>query len=112
MSEMEAYTGRLIPVDRRGQDFDSWVQGLLGGKSLEELCAQSWDEALMEETEGFIHDRATDIVYEVERRRLDPSGFLLSERNEDGGYSFTVNYYNGGASFSEAVLAAVRAHRT
>lgn len=108
MSEMEAYSGRLIPVDRGGRDFGSWVQELLGGRSLEELGAYDWREALMEEAEGFIYDRATDTVYEVQRERLDPSGFLISERGADGSYSFTVSYYNGGASFSEAVLSAVR----
>lgn len=109
MSEMVTYRGRLIPVDRRGLGIEAWIRELLGWDSLDTRGYGDWFEALDEERYNqYVYDSATDTLYEVERERLDPYGFIEASRREDGSMDFTVSYYNGGASFGEAMEAVLR----
>lgn len=109
MSEMDTYRGRLIPVDRNGLEVEAWIQKLLGWNSLDERYYSDWFEALGEEHYNqYVYDSRTDMLYLVERERLDPYGFIEASRREDGSVDFTVSYYNGGASFDEVMEAAIR----
>lgn len=107
MSEMDTYRGRLTPVDRKGLGIEAWIQELLGWDSLGDYM--DWFEALDEERSNqYVYYSATDTLYEVERERLDPYGFVEASRREDGSVDFTVSYYNGGASFDEIMESAIR----
>lgn len=102
MSDVEAYKGKLVPVDLDGKSVDMWIQDELKNVDLENYMDLL--DALYEERNGqYFYDRAGDVLYEIHRTPLDPEGFVHSTANPDGSYSFTVSYYNGGASFEEVM---------
>lgn len=103
MSEVDTYRGKLVPVDLEGGTLDDWIQKRLDRTELDDY-EDSWLEALHEDLyDSYHYDRNSGILYEVQRERLDPNGFVHSKRNADGTIDFLVSYYNGGASFGEVM---------
>lgn len=56
------------------------------------------------------NDTNTNKWYEIiEKKQIDiESGYLLANKNDDKTISFDLKYYNGGASFSEALCSALK----
>lgn len=103
MSDVDTYRGKLTPIDLGEQTLDQWIQSRLDRTELKDY-EFSWLEALHEELYGSYHyDRESGTLYEVQRERFDPEGFVHSKRNADGTIDFLVSYYNGGASFGEVM---------
>jgi len=103
MSDVDTYRGKLTPVDLGERTLDQWIQNRIGRSELKDY-EDSWLEALQEELYNAYHyDRDSEILYEVQRERFDPEGFVHSKRNADGTIEFLVSYYNGGASFGEVM---------
>lgn len=103
MSTVEAYTGKLTPVDLQGKSLDEWIQHNL---KLSELPAhaEDWLEVLSEEHYNkYLYNSKTKTLYKVKRKSMDPDGFLHFDRKKDGSYTFSMSYYNGGASFEEVM---------
>ena len=106
MSETVAYEGKLVPVDRGGKSLDLWIQERLGWSNLR--GHSDWLEAL-EETlyESYFYDNSRAVLYEVQRRTLQPGDFVHATTNADGSFDFVVSYYNGGAGFDEVMGSVV-----
>lgn len=103
MSDVDTYRGKLTPVDLGEQTLDQWIQKRIGRSELEDY-ESGWLEALQEELYGSYHyNRSDETLYEVQREKLNPNGFVHSKRNADGTIDFLVSYYNGGASFGEVM---------
>ena len=103
MSDVDTYRGRLIPVDLEGQTLNQWIQKRLDRIELKDY-EFSWLDALHEELyDSYHYDRNSGILYEVQRERFDPEGFVHARHNSDGTIDFLVSYYNGGASFGEVM---------
>ena len=115
MSEMEAHKGKLVPITN------------LPGTSVEddarEICSRlgfslevgygdgetydSWEECLDERGyRNVVHHNG--VWYEVRDKKLDEGGFVEGTKNKDGSYDYAVNYYNGGASFTEVMKQVIK----
>jgi len=110
MSEVVYYKGILKPVDFLvGETLEERCKRIIGDVELED-CYDSYQEKLMDDFDYYesyvIHN---DILYSVEKNRLDPEqSFFMSKRNDNGTVNFEVRYYNGGTSFDEAIEYALK----
>lgn len=103
MSETEAHTGKITPIDLENKTLDEWIQNKLDTTELEEYY-ENWIEALEDAFyEDFYYDPNSEILYKIESEELDPENILEMTKNSDGSYNFTISYYNGGASFDEVL---------
>lgn len=102
MSEVVTYKGRLTPIDLQGEELDLWIQQKLGWTELKDYF-DGWIDAICDELyEHYLYDPSSGVLYEMERRELDPESFVHAVREQDGSFSFVMSYYNGGVSFTEA----------
>lgn len=109
MSETEAYTGKLTPIDRDGKTVEEWIQETLNMSSKPEH--ESWIGWYSEqrynhpdrEYPEILYSPETDILYLIEKTKMDTNGFTVSEKHDDGSASFTVLYYNGGTDLNEVL---------
>jgi len=110
MSEVVYYKGKLKPVDFLiNETLEERCKRIIGDVELED-CYDSYQEKLMDDYDYYedyiIHN---DILYSVEKNRLDPEqSMFTSKRNDDGTVNFEVRYYNGGTSFDEAIEYALK----
>jgi len=101
MSGIEAYTGKLVPVDYKGLTMDEWIKNKLE-VNVRPNYFSSWLEFLEDEFyKQYHYDRTSGILYEVEKTEFSPESFVQVLSNDDGSYSFSTSFYNGGVSFSE-----------
>ena len=111
MSKTEAHTGKLVPIE---------VFGLTEEIRAESICTQfgfekseyhdSWIECL--EDEGYRKVlRHNGIMYKVNNVEHDPDSFSTCNINSDGTIDYMMIYYNGGASFDEALEHAIDSNK-
>jgi len=100
-SDVVAYRGTLAPVDLQGREIDSWIQEKLGTSYLDS-CYKSWTDALEDEFYGqYLYYAETGKLYEVQREKLQPEGFVQSTENADGTIDFFVGFYNDKSRFRD-----------
>ena len=104
MSETEAYTGVLKPT----------------GKTLKEVMDDQifpsyYDKNDEDDVNEFFMDLfhqdmilVNGMVYEVEKEDKSDGDIFESTILENGNIKFTVQYYNGGCSFDEAIEEALK----
>ncbi len=109
MSEMEAHKGKLVPILN--------LPGTSAEDDAKEICRRlrieikpyydTWEECL--EDEGYRKVVFYNGVwYSVQDTALEIGGFVEGTKNDDGSYDYYVNYYNGGASFTEVMEQAIK----
>lgn len=104
MSDMESHTGKLIPMVLNGVSMEERFEDACNklGYKFNEKLHDSWEECFKENCYRDAHVIG-DVIYKVEDEELDPYGFATASRNEDGSINYNMMYYNGGASFTEAL---------
>lgn len=101
MSDVESYTGKLVPVEMHGLTLEEKCQELCTADTLPSYT-ESWLEELYDEYyKQYHYSAALDTLFVVEKEPFDPESVLQMEQQEDGTYSFMVSFYNGGASLNE-----------
>jgi len=106
MSETEVHMGKLMPINLSG-DLEQRAEKacqMFGYRK--EDWHSSWVECIYESSymEIIIHN---DVIYRIHDKELDEFGFEEATRNEDGTVDYFLSYYNGGASFDEALKSAL-----
>ena len=96
MSEMNFWSGKIIPTGITEEDFAK-TKGLevseFGGH-------RDYFPADVVVVNGYI--------YVLDGKDLDPSGDIISSKNEDGSFNITALYYDGGTCFEELVEEIIR----
>lgn len=107
MSDMESHTGKLIPMHYEGATLEERAEKCCNEFGFAKSSFhKSWEECLRDE--GYRQIYILDnIIYKVDDEELDPFGFATATRNEDGSINYNLMYYNGGASFTEALDGAI-----
>jgi len=102
MSDNEVHIGKLVPMVLSGVTLEQRCKSACKHFKFKKKGADSWEDRLREDgyRKVFIRDR---VIYEVNDEQLDPSGFSRVTENKDGTVDYTIMYYNGGASFDEAL---------
>ena len=96
MSEMNFWSGKIIPTGITDEDFAKT-------KGLE-----------VSEFGGHRDYFPTDVVvangyiYVLDGKDLDPSGDIISSKNEDGSFNITALYCDGGTCLEELVEEIIR----
>lgn len=107
MSEMETHTGKLIPLMLGSTaTFEQKAEQACREVGIErEDYHDTWVECLKDSgyRKLFVHN---GVIYKIEDTEVDPYGFAIATENEDGTIDYIMSYYNGGASFDEALAAA------
>ena len=108
MSEMEMLVGRLIP-QKMCFDIEQTAEKI--------LCAEGWEkedyhdsflDALMDSSDGKYYITENSI-FKVEIINNNPDDdIFIATINEDKTIDFILKYYNGGCSFSEAIVHALK----
>ncbi len=107
MSDMEAHKGKLVPMDLTGNSLDELAENACMQLGLGEPDDnETWVEHLRDKgyRKIYIHG---DIIYLIQNTELDAFGFTEADKNSDGSINYVMFYYNGGASFDEALDGAV-----
>lgn len=100
-NEVVAFRGKLAPVDLQGKTVDSWIQERLGTSYLDSSY-RNWAEALEDECYGqYLFHEETGTLYEVQREKLQPEGFVQSTANPDGTIDFVMSYYGDKSRFKD-----------
>lgn len=101
MSDIESYTGTLIPVDLDGKTVDEWIKSKLETDELVEYCS-SWMEMLDEFFwKEYFLDNRTGILYKIDKTNFNAENFSQLTSNPNGTFDFTVSFYNGGTHLIE-----------
>lgn len=107
MSNTETHIGKLIPF-KEGKELELFLDeqlkyhtDLLGYESR----LLYWYYELSEYKNFYIHN---NILYKVEDKGLNGEDIYEATSNEDGSISYTVQYYNGGCGFDEALDYAIK----
>lgn len=108
MSEMEAHMGKLIPMEVKGDTLEEQAQGACFkmGFSIASYH-KSWVDCLNDEGYRKVYI-LNNVIYKIDDTELDPFGFAHVNKNSDGTIDYFMNYYNGGASFNEALDGAIK----
>jgi len=106
MSETETNTGTLTPVNLlNGESNEGYAFRLLNGKK-DEWSKTYLDELLESGYRDYVLHNGT--LYQVDYERdSDDSDIFQAREAIDGTIHFTLRYYNGGCSFSEAIETAL-----
>ena len=107
MSEMKAYRGKLVLVDKVGNEtLEEQCKRLLNVEKMEDYYI-SYAEQLCD-TKPYVTYK--DELYKIlEKKELDPYDSRFNGSvNEDGSIDFDVNYYNGGCSLSDALYYVLK----
>lgn len=114
MSEMETHIGKLekiqipdgVTTEEKAKEICKSLFGIT------ELWAyyDDWTECLQSEGDGGFVVVDGTIYHVISDNRTDTDIFN-AEENADGTISYTLSYYNGGCSFSEAIETAIERMR-
>jgi len=116
MSEQVLETGKLVDTGKSLSEFLTYAfnNELIGSNyhnySLGDLTDMSKDNMYELFMDNFYDEYVLygSKVYEViDYKSHDTFDLFNSTLNEDGSYSFTLSYYNGGCGFSEAIEYAL-----
>lgn len=107
MSETVSLVGKLILVEIQG-DIENTCRLILKENGQEK---SEYDDSYREALEdwGYKQYYITDTaIFRVEMESDDPYDDIFhAVKNDDGSYDFTLKYYSGGCSFSEAINEAI-----
>lgn len=106
MSDVESYTGKLIPVELNNKTIDEWIMDKLHTQELGYYS--NWVEALEDNHyQEYHYDSSNNILYKIEKENFDNEGFMIFNKNDDNTYSFTTSFYNGGTYLGEMLQNAI-----
>jgi hypothetical protein len=113
MSTTEYHTGKIREIAIDFDGFENKVNAICDARDTtpEEMGFNEFpDEYIYEEESGFqytfINGKLYEFVSHAEDR--DYCDIYNASRAEDGEIEFTLQYYNGGCCFSEALEAALK----
>jgi hypothetical protein len=108
MSQQETITGKLklIPKLEGGSLEDQCKR--VYNERFERLCClptgyESWEEIIYCRGDNSILVCNGNVYEVISKRKLDCLDLFQITKSNDGTYDFTLSYYNGGCSFSEAI---------
>lgn len=108
MSNVEAYIGKLIPVDMDGRSIEEVSRDLCKAEKLPNYI-KFWLEQLMEEQwENYHYNKELNQLFRVEKKKINPESFELVTKNDDGTYDFIASYYNGGTYLDEVLTSGIK----
>lgn len=106
MSDVEAYKGKLTPVDLKGLDINNYIKTYL----VPEIKAlgsyySSWVELMEEELEHkYFYDENSGVLYKIiKEEELVTDGFVTMHENQDGSYDYVLSFYNGATGFNDTI---------
>lgn len=104
MSDVEAYRGKLIPVDLDGMTVEEKSQQLCSATERKSYN-RTWIEQLEDESERkYFYDAVNERLFTVEKEDIEPDNFMVMSKNDDGSYEFVTSFYNGG-TYLEGMLS-------
>ena len=106
MSDNEVHKGKLVPTVLSGVTMEQRAKSACKHFGWKKKGFNSWTESLIENgyRKVFIRDK---VIYEIKDEELDSDGFSCVDLNKDGSVDYTIMFYNGGASFDEALEWAI-----
>ena len=109
MSETETHVGKMKPMVVNGATVEERCEDACKRLGLtRDKYHDSWEECLSDEGYRKVYQH-NGVIYEIiEDKRLDDEDIAEASRNADGTVNFVLSYYNGGASFDEALNSAMK----
>ena len=115
MSHTETHIGKLRKVDLKGLTIEQWAKAKCREKAITDLeHYDTWKEALLDSGKFYTYFFVNDDVYEkfehIEIEEGDDIDVLTP--NNDGTYSFVMQFYNGGTYLGEMIEDALKKLKT
>lgn len=103
MSETEKHKGKLIPLEFEGTTEEQAKQACEYMGFEKRDYHEDWLDCFKDEGYRIAHF-FNDKFYRIDDEELDPyDGYANASMNEDGTIDYELQYYNGGASFTEVL---------
>ena len=110
MSQQETHYGKMKLIWRGAEE---WCRCYCNCKNISCLNSQTWQETFFD---NFIEDESlksiiivNDNVYEILKdTEINNEEIFVASCDSDNIISYTVSYYNGGCSFTEALKTALK----
>lgn len=111
MSEMERHIGKIKKVDLNNYTVEGWCEQKC--KTLKiELGAyyKTYKEALLNDPYPAIMIEVNDVLWEVieDKEEEDTQDISILTPNNDGTYSYIMQFYNGGTCLNEMLEDSIK----
>lgn len=107
MSETKHYTGKLVPLNRKGgETLEEQCKRCMNGRPLPNYY-DSYEEWITDVKSGAVLSHG-GILYSVIRDMIDDDRDIFKARAIGEEIHFDVKYYNGGCNFEEAINIAIK----
>lgn len=107
MSDVEAYRGKLVPVDLEGMTIEEKCQQLCSATERESYN-DTWLEQLEDEFyKEYFYDAVNQRLFAVKKEEFDPEELMIMSKNDDGSYEFMTSFYNGGTNLKEMLTDGI-----